>query len=64
MASFSSSRFNRTLTDCVQSKNSRNTVDLNDIFLTHFPQAKFLFNHYTASTSVFDPEVNNTLRQL
>ena len=61
MASFSSSRFDGTLTDCMQSRNSRDTVDLNDIFLTHSLPAKFPFNYYTASISVFDPEVNNTL---
>ena len=33
--SFKSSRFDRTLTDCVQSRNSRNTVELNEIFSTH-----------------------------
>ena len=60
VTSFASSRFDRTLTDCVQSRNSRNTVELNEIFSTHFPPAKFLFNHYTASTSVSDPQVANT----
>ena len=58
--SFSSSRFDRTLTDCVQCRNSRNTVELNEIFSTHSPPAKFPFNHFTASTSVSNPEVTNT----
>ena len=44
----------------MQSRNSRDTVDLNDIFLSDSQPAKFPFNYYTASTSVFDPEVNNT----
>ena len=57
VTSFSSSRFDRTLTDCMLSKNSRNTVKLNEIFSTHSPPAKFPFNHYTPSTSVSDPEV-------
>ena len=58
--SFSSPRFDRTLTNCMQSRNSGNTVKLNEIFSTHSPPAKFPFNHYTASTSVSDPEVTNT----
>ena len=60
MTSFSSSRFDRTLRDCVQSRNSRNTVELNEIFSTHSPPAKFPFNHYTADKSVSDLEVTNT----
>ena len=48
----------------MQSRNSRNTVELNEIFSTHSPQAKFPFDHYTASTKVSDPEVTNTQRQL
>ena len=58
--SFSSSRLDRTLTDCMQSTNSRNTVELNEIFSTHSPPAKFPFNHYAANKSVSDPEVTNT----
>ena len=34
VTSFSSSRFDRTLTDCVQSKNSRNRVKLDEILST------------------------------
>ena len=60
VTSFSSSRFDRTLTDCMQSRNSRNNVELNEIFSTHSPQAKFPFNYYTDSTSVSNPEVTNT----
>ena len=59
VTSFSSSRFDRTLTDCVQTKNLRNTVELNE-FSTNSPRAKFPFNNYKASTSVSDPEVTNT----
>ena len=44
----------------MQSMQSRNTVELNEIFSTHSPPAKFPFNHYTASTPVSDPEVTNT----
>ena len=48
-----------TLTDCMQSRNSRNTVELNERFSTHSPPAKFPFNYdITASTSVSDPEVH------
>ena len=60
VTSSSSSRFDRNLTDCVQSGSSRNTVGLNEIFSTHSPPAKFPFNHYTPSTSVSDPEVKLT----
>ena len=60
VTSFSSSRFDRTLTDFKQSKNLRNTVELNEIVSTHSPPAKFPCNHYTANTSVSDPEVTNT----
>ena len=34
-----------TLTDCMQSRNSRNNVELNEIFSTHSPPAKFTFNY-------------------
>ena len=66
VTSFSSSRFDRTLTNCMQSRNSRNTVELNGIFSTHSPPTKFPFDHCTntASTSVSDPEVTNTQGQL
>ena len=60
VTSFSSSRFERTVKNCMQSRNSKNTVKLNEIFSTHSPQAKVPFDHYTASTSVSDPEVNIT----
>ena len=43
--SFSSSRFDSTLTDYIQSRNSRNTVKLDEIFSTDSPPAKFPFNH-------------------
>ena len=59
LPSFSSSRFDRTLTDCMQSGNSRNNVELNEIFSTHSPPTKFRPNYNTACTSVFDPEVYN-----
>ena len=45
----------------MQSRNPRNTIELNEIFSTHSPPAKFPFDHYTASTSVSDPEVNITM---
>ena len=54
-----SSRFDRTLGDWTQSRNIRNTVELNKIFFTHSPEAEFLFNQYRASTSVSDPELTN-----
>ena len=60
VTSFSSSRFDRTLTDCVQSRNSRNRVKLDEIFSTHSSPAKFPFNYYTDCKSVSDPEVTTT----
>ena len=64
VTSFSSSRFDRALKDFKQSRNLRNNVELNEIFSAHSPTAKFPRNHYTASTSVSDPEVTNTQWQL
>ena len=63
VTSFSSSRFDRTLTDCVQSRNSKNIVELNEIFSIDSPPAKFPFKHDTdtASISVSDLEVTNNL---
>ena len=60
VTSLSSTRFYKTLTDCMQSRNSRNTVELNEIFSTKSPPTKFPFNQYTASASVSDPEITNT----
>ena len=37
----------------------KNIAELNEIFSTNPPPAKFPFNYYTASTLVTDPEVNN-----
>ena len=64
---FASTRFERTLTDCMQSRNSRNSVELNEIFSTESQPAKLPFDHWTdtaLSTSVSDPEVTNTQWQL
>ena len=50
----------------MQSRSSRNTVELNEIFSTHSPQAKFPFNHFTAGTSVSDPDpiIKNLIDQV
>ena len=41
----------------MQSRDIRNTVELNKIFFTNSPEAEFPFNQYTVSTSVSDPEL-------
>ena len=54
-----SSRFDRVLREVMQSRNIRNTVELNKIFFTHSLDAKFPFNQFMVSTSVSEPELTN-----